>query len=156
MNRINKNQLAKLRNLYNNGQVHIPSRGLLEAMSPEELERFIQEAERTPKRTYKLLGKRLRKSLTYMIKKGYLDIPQEDLEFMSEETGEKYDWMGAAPDFRGMNCTQRQCKRLRTMMRKNLIDPISENELKSLSFKDAVTLIRTGDEHAMKRKNRRT
>jgi hypothetical protein len=155
MNKINHNQLEKIEKLYKNGQVEIPSRKFLEAMSSVELEEFIRKAAGTPKGSHTPLDKKFAKSLIALIHKGYLDISVEDLELMSEETGWKYYWMGNRPDFSGLNCTQRQCKRIRAMMKESLIEPISENELKSLSFKDAVTLIRKGEDQVMKRKSRR-
>ncbi len=99
------------------------------------------------------LDEGLAESLVDLIDKGHLDISVEELKSMSNDEGERCYWMGNKPDYRGArSCTQRQCKRIRVMMREKLIEYIPENELKILSFQDAETIIRNGDEHVMKRK----
>lgn len=153
MNKINHNRLEKIEKLYKNGQVEIPSRKFLEAMSSVELEEFIQKAERTPKRTYQPLGRELRNTLTGMIKKGILDIPLEDLEFMSKSVGENYYTMGMMVNENSViSCTRMQCKRMRSMMKEGLIEPIPENRLKILSCNTAKAIIREGENQAARRR----
>ncbi len=147
MNNINQNHLDKLRKLYQNGQLHIPSRALLEAMSTEELENFIQEAERTPKRTYLPLDRELRNSLTGMMKEGDLDVPMEDLDFMSQARARRYFWMCHKAECRGVRaCTPKQYKRIKAMMKMNIIDYMPDRKIKMIPYSEAQQLLRNSSE----------
>ncbi|MBO4632801.1 MAG: hypothetical protein J5858_12830 [Lentisphaeria bacterium] len=150
MNRITKEQVARLDMLYAHGQFEGIAPGEFSKLTSADAKILIQKAEQVMPGTYSPIDETTREDLEVMLSGGKFPFTPDDLRYLSVIGAETLLWLSFSSDRnREYVITKSQQRRLRSLIDRGFLHKMSEREILLLSEEKADKLILQGEENAL-------